>query len=263
MSWLVRPDAVSQISSRWKISLFLAIIVNSLQISAFITYIVSVVPMYTVPVTGVLFSRTPCQFHIWMSFASISIWIIAITFSEHRFQMSIDSRRNGLWSPATDHPNNRTTGSVTNVRETGAWKADYVYGRGDTAAVSLSSSLYFMRLDSYGSVSKSSPPNVSLVNAKASSTATFGRGMLSSLILKFENVVFNVCAKEVGRIQSSSILRVLFVASSALASILAFSTLLSPKVQSIYFYFKANLLNASYLYLICAELLWILNFCYR
>lgn len=70
---------------------------------------------------------------------------------------------------------------------------------------------------------------MSLVNAGTSSTATFGRGMLSFLISKFQHVVFNVCAKEVGRIQSSSILRVLFVASSALASILAFSTLLSPK----------------------------------
>jgi hypothetical protein len=232
MSWSIRPGAVFQISSRWNISLILAIFINSLQISAFLTYMVSVIPMYTVPVTGVLFSRTPCQFHIWISYASISIWMFATTFAEHRFQVSLDSRRSGLWSSVIDHPSSKATGTLGSAKETGAWKVDHVYSKGDTAAISVSSSLDFIRLDSYGSVCKNAPSNTNLVHIGVS--GAIGRGYLS-LKSEFQRIIFTLCAKEVGRIESSSILRVLFVMSSCLSSFLAFSTLISPKVKIVTF----------------------------
>ena len=93
MYYMVGQDNALFVSPNRKSSLFVSIIVQSFQLAACQTFLSSVLPVYTVPITGVLFSKQPCNLHMILTLFSLSLWIVFANFIQNRFQICLDFRR--------------------------------------------------------------------------------------------------------------------------------------------------------------------------
>ena len=204
--------------------------------SLHLAFLSSALPVVTAPSTAILYSLRPCLLHFCFSFTSLCVWIAAVLFIRFRFQLSIDTRRNGLWFPTTlgtisanthtsdgEKSHKKDSNGVCSVSD---WVPGHVYNSGDVVRGVGSNIL--LKLISYCSYGSKLPRGTIIL-------PDFMFRMMSPLqhrvIFSWEQAIFETISAEVGPLESSRIIDGIFLCSSFIAALASMLMYVSDKVH--------------------------------